>query len=113
VLITTGELIRSNPELVRRVVQATQTGWQHYLQDPTLGNAAILAANEHGMTAEALQYGASELRTLALPAGAPIESVGMMTLQRWTELVEQFREIDASTVGDVAPQDCFTTEFLE
>lgn len=112
VLITTGDLIRGNPDVVRRFVQATQTGWQNYLRDPTLGNAAILAANEHGMTAEALQYGAAELRTLALPEDTPLQGVGRMTLERWTRLVEQFRGLDPGTVGDVHPADCFNTSFL-
>jgi NitT/TauT family transport system substrate-binding protein len=113
VLVTTGDLIRSDPELVRTVVHATRRGWQNYLTDPAQGNAAILEANEHGMTSEALVYGSRELVTLALPDDLPIESVGMMTLDRWTELVDQFKRVDAKAVGSVRAEDCFTTEFLQ
>jgi NitT/TauT family transport system substrate-binding protein len=112
-LVTTGDLIRGDPDLVRRVTQATQLGWQNYLTDPGPGNAAILAANEHGMTSEALVYGSRELVTLAMPDDLPIDSVGMMTLERWQALVDQFKKVDAQAVGDVKPEDCFTTEFLQ
>jgi len=112
-LVTTGDLIRSDPELVQRVVVATRRGWQNYLTDPAKGNAAILKANEHGMTSEALVYGSRELRTQAMPGDMPIESVGKMTLDRWTKLVDQFKKVDAKAVGTVKPEDCFTMEFLE
>ncbi len=113
VLVTTGDLIRSDPELVHRVVQATRRGWQNYLTDPAKGNSAILKANEHGMTSEALDYGSDALRSLAMPGDMSIESVGMMTLDRWTELVDQFKQLDAKAVGGVKPEECFTTKFLE
>jgi NitT/TauT family transport system substrate-binding protein len=112
VLVTTGELIREEPDLVRRVVEATRTGWQNYLTDPTLGNEAILAANDYGMTAEALDFGAVEMRDLALPGDAPIETVGSMTLDRWQTLVDQIVELDPETAGKVKAEACFTTEFL-
>ncbi len=113
VLITTGDLIRSDPELVRKFVQSSRRGWQHYLTDPTAGNAVILAANQHGMTAEALRFGSSELRNLAMPNDLPPQSVGMMTLERWSTLVEQMDDLDPKESGKVKPEDCFTTEFLE
>lgn len=113
VLITTGELIKRDPELVRSFVQATRRGWQHYLTDASKGNAAILHANEHGMTAEALEFGSKELRSLAMPDGLPLDSVGMMTLQRWQKLVEQMDALEENPATPVKPEDCFTTEFLE
>ncbi len=113
VLITSGQLIRQNPELVRRFVQATRSGWQHYLTDPSKGNAAILAANKHGMTAEVLQFGSKELRELAMPDAMALESVGMMTDQRWQTLVDQMVTLKLADASKVMPQDCFTTQFLE
>ncbi len=112
VLITTGELIRRDPALVRRVVQATRRGWQNYLTDPTQGDIAILEANEHGMTAETLQFGSRELRNLAIVDETGLESVGMMTLERWQTLVEQLDSLEPAASG-VKPQECFTTEFLD
>jgi NitT/TauT family transport system substrate-binding protein len=112
VLLTTGELIKTKPDLVRRFVQATRRGWQNYLTDPGKGNAAILDANRHGMTAEALQFGSKELRILAMPGGMPIESVGMMTAPRWQTLVEQMDALQPEA-NQVTPSECFTTEFLD
>lgn len=112
VLVTTGDLIRSDPELVRKVVQATRRGWQNYLSDGAKGNAAILKANEHGMTSDALVYGIRELKPLAMPNEMEIEAVGKMTLERWRVLVDQFRQVDAKAVGDVKAEDCFTDKFL-
>jgi NitT/TauT family transport system substrate-binding protein len=112
VLVTTGRLIQDQPELVRQFVQATRRGWQNYLTDPTKGNAAILSANQHGMTEEALNFGSSELRTLAMPEPMQLESVGMMTAQRWQTLVQQMDQLSPNE-AKVDPSDCFTTEFLQ
>ncbi|MGI9473812.1 MAG: ABC transporter substrate-binding protein [Rubripirellula sp.] len=112
VLVTTGKLIREEPELVRRFVQATQKGWQHYMSDPSAGNAAILQANRHGMTAEALTFGSEEMRALAVVEGMSNDSIGQMTLQRWTELVQEMDRLDPGSAGTVKPQDCFTDQFL-
>jgi NitT/TauT family transport system substrate-binding protein len=112
VLITTGTLIREQPELVRQFVQATCLGWQHYLTDPTLGNESILAANEHGMTAEALDFGSRELKSLVMPGDTPLEQIGEMSLERWQQLVQQMDAIDPNAAGKVKPEECFTTEFL-
>ncbi|WP_231615307.1 ABC transporter substrate-binding protein [Novipirellula artificiosorum] len=113
VLITRGDLIRSAPDQVRAFVQATRRGWIHYLEDPTRGNAAILEANQHGMTAEALEYGSAELKALALPNELPMESVGQMSAERWTTLVKQMVDLGVVDSEKVSAADCFTTQFLE
>jgi NitT/TauT family transport system substrate-binding protein len=113
VLVTRGELIRKQPGLVRRFVAATRKGWQNYLTDPAAGNAAILAANQHGMTAEALQFGADELVALAMPQPLTLEDVGMMSAERWQQLVTQMQEIELIKPGTVRAEDCFTLQFLD
>lgn len=113
VLVTTGKLIRDDPELVRDVVRATRQGWRNYLADPRLGNEAILQANRYGMTAEALEFGVQELRRLALPDDAPPASVGVMAPERWEQLVRQIDELDPGNAGKVRADACYTTEFLD
>jgi NitT/TauT family transport system substrate-binding protein len=76
VLVTRGELIRENPELVAAFVKATRKGWQNYISQPAEGNKAILAANQHGMTAGALEFGSTSLVELAQPDSMPLEEVG-------------------------------------
>lgn len=112
VLVTRGELIRDRPQLVADFVAATRTGWQNYLSDPQAGNAAILAANQHGMTADALQFGAEELRTLAMPDPLSSVDVGSMRPRRWQTLVEQMEQLELINPGAVRAEDCFTLEFL-
>jgi len=113
VLITTGKLIQERPEMVRRFVRATRQGWQNYLQDPSQGNAAILAANEHGMTAEVLDFGSAGLQSLAIPDGFTLAQVGQMTSERWQTLVEQMAELKLVDASKVKPSECFTNDFLD
>ena len=112
VLITTGKLIRENPERVQRFVDATRTGWRNYLADPSKGNEAILAANEHGMTAEALAFGASEILPLAVSEEMNNNDVGFMTSQRWEELIDQINAIAPDKENPVKASECFTLQFL-
>ena len=113
VLVTTEKLIREKPDFVRRFVQATRTGWQNYVNDPGQGNAAILNANKHGMTAEVLEFGSEGLRSLAMPDGFVTDRIGEMTQERWRTLVDQMAELDLVNASKVRAEDCFTTEFLK
>ncbi|TWT52453.1 NMT1/THI5 like protein [Rubripirellula amarantea] len=112
VLITTGKLIREDPQLVASFVEATRDGWRNYLRDPKAGNAAILKANKHGMTPAALEFGSAELRPLAVPAGMDEADVGTMSLKRWQELVDQMEELEPGRPSVVKAEDCFTLDFL-
>ena len=113
VLITTGKLINEQPELVRAFVKATQAGWESYFKDPTKGNADILAANDHGMTANVLKYGSEQMRELAMPPRDQSKVFGRMSLARWTKLIEQMDALDPSQAKLVKPEDCFTDRFLD
>lgn len=113
VLITSGELIRTDPELVRQVVRLTRQGWQGYLQDPAQANAAILKANEEAMTPEVLEFGAGVMKELATPEGTSIDQVGKMEPQRWETLVQQLADLELVDPQQVKPEDCYTLEFLE
>ncbi len=112
VLVTTEALIDSDPELVQRVVQATQRGWMQYLDDPAPANALILAANRQGMTAEALAFGAAQLPELAMPGELTADEVGQMSLERWETLVEQLTELGLVEPENVKASECFDPQFL-
>ncbi|WP_153556300.1 ABC transporter substrate-binding protein [Roseimaritima sediminicola] len=113
VLVTTESLIDEQPELVRDVVQATREGWREYLESPEPANRLILAANHQGMTAEALQYGALQMRQLALPAGAEPDSLGRMSVQRWETLVAQLAELGLVDPDVVRAEECFDASFID
>ncbi len=113
VLITSGQLIRDDPELVRTFVTATRLGWQNYFTDPSQGNTAILSANKHGMTAEVLQFGSKGLQALAMPGEMELAEVGAMATERWKSLVDQMVSLQLVDAAKVKAEDCFTTEFLD
>lgn len=112
VLVTRGELIRKNPELVQQFVEATKKGWQKYVTEPSAGNESILAANQHGMTAGALEYGSQALIELARPDDMPLEEVGKMTSERWKALVNQMVEMKLIKPDTVKFEECFTDQFV-
>ena len=113
VLVTSRKMIEQSPERVRAFVQATREGWRNYLTDGSVGNDAILEANDHGMTAEALLFGAESMRGLAMPEGADLESVGRMTDERWQTLFDQLVEIKLVDPNKIQANDCYSLEFLK
>ncbi len=113
VLVTTGELIRKDPEMVRKFVAATRKGWQNYLTDGTLGNDFILAANTQGMSRPALEFGIQAMRPLAIPDGVSLEQVGRMNADRWNTLVAQMIELKLADADKVIASECYTTQFIE
>ncbi|MCA9138035.1 MAG: ABC transporter substrate-binding protein [Planctomycetales bacterium] len=112
VLVTTGNLIKENPELVKTFVDVTRQGWRDYLTDGQKGNAAILRVNQEGMTAEALEFGAAAMRDLAMPDKASIDSVGMMNAERWNQLFQQLEKLNLVDSKTVSADDCYTLDFL-
>lgn len=112
VLITTGKMIEEQPALVQKFVDATRKGWRNYLNDPALGNAAILAANEHGMTEKTLEFGVKELTPLALADQMTDSQIGIMNDDRWQQLVDQMDKLDPDQSLNVKAADCYTLQFL-
>jgi NitT/TauT family transport system substrate-binding protein len=112
VLVTTGKLVREEPELVRRMVAAAVAGWRRDLADPAATNAHLRKVNPEGVSPEMLAHGVEILRGLCLPDGMPPERLGTMTAARWDELLEQMTALDPSLAGKVKAADCYTLEFL-
>lgn len=111
VLATTEQTVRDHPDLVRRVVAAVVQGWQGYAHAPAPANALILAANRHGMTADALQFGGEAVGPLVAPDGN-LDVVGTMTAERWQTMVDQMRKIGLVSSADLKANECYTNEFL-
>lgn len=112
VLVTTGKLVREQPDLVRRMVAAAIAGWRRYLTDPAATNAHLMKVNAEGVTPEMLAHGVETLRELCLPDGMPPERLGTMTAARWNELLAQMTALDPSLAGKVTATDCYTLDFL-
>ena len=112
-LMSTQPYVAENSDLVARMVTACREGWQKYLESPEETNAAILAANAQGMTAAALQFGVAELKPLCLPEGMTSEQIGLMTRDRWSQLIDQFVQLQLIDPTRVKADDVFTTQFID
>lgn len=111
ILITRGETSEQDPDLVRRMVDASICGWQQYLADPAQTNNYIHDQNPE-MDLDILAYGAEAMQPLCVDEATPIERLGHMTPQRWQTLAEQMVEVDAIKAGDVDPLEAFSTKFV-
>jgi NitT/TauT family transport system substrate-binding protein len=111
-LVTNSKRIREQPDVVRKLVRASQRGWQKYLADPEETNRLIAEKNPE-MPLAVLAFGAKELKRLCLPEQMSEPQLGRMTPERWQTLVEQLVEIEALAPNSVDPPACYTTEFLQ
>jgi NitT/TauT family transport system substrate-binding protein len=112
-LIATDSYIAENEDLVRRMVLASCEGWQKYFEDPKETNAAILQANQHGMTMAALEFGVEELRGLCITSDTPADEMGKMTEERWKTLYDQFVEVGLLSSENVSLGEVFTTKYFQ
>lgn len=110
-LITSGEMIRTKPDLVRAVVTASQTGWVKYLSQPSAANARIHELNPE-MEIDVLEFGVEELKKLCYVEGITDANLGRMTLARWSQLVEQMVECGAVKPGQIKAEEAFDLSFL-
>ena len=110
-LVVHGDTIRGNPELVRKMVEASVRGWRKYLEDPEETNRYINPQNPE-MELDILAYGVETMRPLCLDESTPPESLGRMTQERWQTLLDQLIEIGEIERGTVEAEAAFTTKFL-
>lgn len=110
VLITSGKLVRENPDLVARFVGASVSGWTAYLADGTQGNAKIHELNPT-MDTDVLAGSWEAQKPLIQGDYAATAGLGAMEEARWVTLGEQLTAVGALK----APFDAkaaFTNQFL-
>lgn len=110
-LITRGETLKDQQELVAKMVRASARGWRDYLKSPTAVNEHIHKVNPE-MDLASLAYGVEAIKPLCLPADMPAEQLGQMTSERWKTLADQLKEIDWIEAG-FDPATAFHADFLE
>jgi NitT/TauT family transport system substrate-binding protein len=92
VVITRGELLKKQPELVRAFVQASREGWQSYLRDPSSTNAKLGELNK-SMDREALSASAEAQKPFIETAETKSTGLGTMQRTRWETLVNQLFDL--------------------
>lgn len=111
-LFTSGDRIRRQPDLVRRMVRASLRGWRKYLAEPAAANDAIHQANSD-MSPQALEFGAEAMVPLCLPDGMRREELGRMSDERWRVLAEQLASMGLLDNNKVSWKAAFTNSFLD
>jgi NitT/TauT family transport system substrate-binding protein len=87
---TSDKLVRQNPDLVQRFVDASIEGWYSYLYgDPAPANALIKRDNPE-MTDALLAYGIVKLKEYGIvdSGDAKTNGIGAMTEKRWQEFFQ-------------------------
>lgn len=112
VLVVSEKTLRTKPQLVRKVVEASRKGWASYLANPKPAEALIMAANTQ-VDAPVLAYGHKELLNLCVNADTKAMGVGAMTAQRWNDLAAQLEEMDVIAKGKSNPAKAWNGSFLK
>jgi NitT/TauT family transport system substrate-binding protein len=105
VMATSGELLRSKPEMVKSMVAAVREGLRSYLDDPKPTNLRMQQLNPT-MGLEMFTESAEAQRPLIETEETRKNGLGVMTRERWETLIMQLRNL-----GDIenapAAGDCF------
>ena len=112
-LVCAEQMLKEKPQLVARMVAASQGAWKAYLEDPSTANAEISRRNPE-MDVDILQKSSGGLSALMLiDEGAT--TFGMMVDHRWNELAATLHEIGVLerelSLDEIRA--AYTTRFLE
>ena len=113
VLVCSEHMLKEKPELVAKMVAASQDAWKAYLRDSSKANAEISKRNPE-MDVEILQKSSDGLSQLMLTdEGAT--TFGMMVDHRWNELAATLYKIGVLEKELSADEikSAYTTRFIE
>src|SRR5665213_1905417 len=105
VLITSGKILRDNPDLVNKMVAACHAGWQEYLDSPSAANKVMHELN-HDMDLKTFEDAADAQKRLIQNEFTLKNGLGVMTLARWKTLAQQL--VDLKVMDKAPPAEaCF------
>lgn len=109
---TTKKMVETNPDLVRRFVEASIKGWYSYLNDPQPGNKLIKIDNPE-MTDELIAYGIGKLKEYEIVTGgdAATLGIGAMSDDRWKTLFDELVSVGILD-AKVNYKNAYTLEFV-
>jgi NitT/TauT family transport system substrate-binding protein len=90
IITTSRKLTDTNPNLVRRFVDASVKGWTAYLSDDPKPADALIKKDNPEMTDELLAYGREKMRVYGIvdSGDSKTKGIGVMTEARWKEFFE-------------------------
>jgi NitT/TauT family transport system substrate-binding protein len=92
VVIASGARVRDQRARIEAAVAALRDGWRAYLDDPAPANAVMAELNKE-MDAETFRLGAEAQKPLIETEFTRAHGLGAMSLERWTTLAGQLREL--------------------
>ncbi|MBO2455749.1 ABC transporter substrate-binding protein [Actinomadura barringtoniae] len=105
-LFTTEQVIKQNPDLVRKVVAASIRGWKDFNTDPAAAKKTVLSTNPDTVP-DAFDFAAATIKKGGYLGADP----GSMTDQRWRTLRDQLGSAGV-VPKDFDYQKAFTTKYL-
>lgn len=112
VLIVKPEYIKKNKEVVRKIVIASQKGWQTYIATPKKTNEYIHSLNPE-ISKETLSYGVQTLKPLVFDGLINKKNLGIMTQERWEKLRKEMYKAKIINLNAAVIKDVFSNQFLQ
>jgi len=107
VVIARGEMVRNEPETVKKMIVALRAGWRTYLDDPAPTNAVMGQLNRE-MDAKTFADSAGIQKPLIETAETKQSALGEMTAARWDALAKQL--VDLAVIKKAPPaQEAFVS----
>jgi len=85
VLVVSEKTLKEKPDLVAKIVAASQEGWSKYLDNAHATDSLLKKANSQ-VDQGTLDYGHAELLKLCRNADTEKSGVGVQTAARWNDL---------------------------
>jgi NitT/TauT family transport system substrate-binding protein len=82
-LVTRADMIKKNPDLVKRMTQATIEGWYSFWQDPKPGSKLVQEAAKTPDGQIAYSINGMKTRGIVLSGDALTQGIGTMNDERW------------------------------
>jgi NitT/TauT family transport system substrate-binding protein len=92
VMIARRQYVEKNQKQTRDLIDAVREGWIEYLRAPEPANNAMVKLNP-AMDAVSMKEAAEVQKSFILGAGAPVQELGKMTVERWGTLVNQLYDL--------------------
>jgi NitT/TauT family transport system substrate-binding protein len=111
VLFTTEKLIKEQPELVAKYVEASIKGWTYYKDNFDEINTGTIQKENPDLKADGMKAGATAEMDLIFGMDASTGGVGIMTKERWEALGGQLKGLGL-VPADMDVSAAYTTQFL-
>lgn len=88
-LVAMQSMVKQDPSVIQRFIEASSEGWKSYFANPAPGNALIKKANP-AMTDQQIAFSIAQMKKYGIVMGgdASTKGIGIMTNKRWKETDE-------------------------